>query len=116
MPSYFKDETTRKFSHQQKENLTNRQHSQEVETMSPTEEEIKGVIMSLKNKNLGHKEISAEALQMSGDCIVKRLKRLIKRIRHEKEFLKEWNTAILCPIHTIGVTTNCGNYTLCKEF
>lgn len=83
--------------------------SEEIE--EPSEREVIEVINKLKNnKSGGENGVTAEVLKMGGAELQRRISNLIKNIWVKEQLPKQWNNAIVCPVHKKGDKSYCKNY------
>lgn len=78
---------------------------------TPTREEVKEAIKTLKNnKAPGKDEISAELLKKGGDVVIDKMWELIQKVWDKEEMPNDWQEAIVVPIHKKGDKEDCSNF------
>ena len=75
------------------------------------EKEVELAIKNLKRRKAPEEDnITAEMIKAGEDCSVEMLHRLCNQIYYTKECPKEWDKAIVVPLHKKGYRTVCSNY------
>lgn len=93
-----------------------REHEMETSQMeeiipAPTLEEIKNIIMKLKNgKSSGENGVNSELIKYGGEELMKKIHTLIEEIWEKEVMPKSWETVVLIPIYKKGSKEECSNY------
>jgi sorting nexin-29 len=91
--------------------LSRRATDGKVENEAPTKEEVKQVLLKLKNnRSPGPDIINSELLKVDKPELVDKLQIIMEQVWRREEIPTQWEVGTICPIHKKGDQLECGNY------
>ena len=83
----------------------------EVEDVIPTLEEVRKAMKSMKNsKAPGEDNLTAELFKSGGECLERKMTRLVQKIWRNERIPQSWSVGIIIPLHKKGDKSLCSNY------